>query len=488
MPKLTDLQAHNNNLFDRLKRAEHEIEQIKAFVTPALAPGGAETGGSSGLVMVSGDDYFPGYLGDKVTSQDGSVDVVITDGGADEKLDVSVTTFVQAEIATEIAAHAAVDDAHHDPVTQGYGIVVTGQQVAIDTSVIAELSDLHAPVTLAGGSDPILTLVGQQLSLGNVATQAELDSHAANASAHHAAVTLGTDADVLLGLTGQQITLASQTANRVFAGPASGGSADPTFRLLVEADLPSTVQTGDPDELASNRFVSIFKNIPGGRGFWPPSHIRAGGELADIIAANPMTNNGNAQFSFTGLFPWIDLNGSSQYFSVADTSALDITGTESYIASAARGLTIGGWFYFDTTASTVEALMSKWLGASNFSYILNRQSGGNIRFSITSGGTSATQDFVDSSGTVGANAWTFVVGRFTPSTELAVFVNGTKTTETSGIAASIFSGSANFEIGSLAGGSSLLNGRYGGGFLSMMALSDTVIDYLFQSTRGLPGV
>lgn len=34
-------------------------------------------------------------------------------------------------------------------------------------------------------------------------------------------------------------TLATQTANRIFAGPTSGGVAQPTFRVLVAADIPS---------------------------------------------------------------------------------------------------------------------------------------------------------------------------------------------------------------------------------------------------------
>lgn len=35
------------------------------------------------------------------------------------------------------------------------------------------------------------------------------------------------------------LTLADQSANLVFAGPASGAAATPTFRSLVSADLPS---------------------------------------------------------------------------------------------------------------------------------------------------------------------------------------------------------------------------------------------------------
>lgn len=58
-------------------------------------------------------------------------------------------------------------------------------------------------------------------------------------SSSHAPVTLAADADTLLGLTAQQLTLDSQNANKVFAGPTSGGAADPTFRSLVAADIPS---------------------------------------------------------------------------------------------------------------------------------------------------------------------------------------------------------------------------------------------------------
>ncbi len=57
-------------------------------------------------------------------------------------------------------------------------------------------------------------------------------------------VTLSTAADGVLSVSapgpGQEIGLDTQVANRVFAGPTSGGAATPTFRALVAADLPIT--------------------------------------------------------------------------------------------------------------------------------------------------------------------------------------------------------------------------------------------------------
>lgn len=40
---------------------------------------------------------------------------------------------------------------------------------------------------------------------------------------------------------GSALVVSPQTANYVFAGPTSGGAADPTFRALVNADIPTTL-------------------------------------------------------------------------------------------------------------------------------------------------------------------------------------------------------------------------------------------------------
>lgn len=60
-------------------------------------------------------------------------------------------------------------------------------------------------------------------------------------AAGHVAVTLAADADAILSLTAQEIGLDTQAANVVLAGPTSGGAADPTFRALVDADIPAAI-------------------------------------------------------------------------------------------------------------------------------------------------------------------------------------------------------------------------------------------------------
>ena len=55
---------------------------------------------------------------------------------------------------------------------------------------------------------------------------------------------------------GSALVVTPQAANVVYAGPTSGGSADPNFRALVNADIPSTL-TGKTMSGALNTFSSI---------------------------------------------------------------------------------------------------------------------------------------------------------------------------------------------------------------------------------------
>lgn len=56
----------------------------------------------------------------------------------------------------------------------------------------------------------------------------------------HDPITLSSDANAVLSLSVQEIGLDVQAANTIFSGPASGANASPTFRALVQSDLPLT--------------------------------------------------------------------------------------------------------------------------------------------------------------------------------------------------------------------------------------------------------
>jgi hypothetical protein len=129
--------------------------------------------------------------------------------------------------------------------------------------------------------------------------------------------------------------------------------------------------------------------------------------------------------------------------------------------------------------------MSKYVTAGNQrSYLLRKTSGDVISLLVSTDGIAAV---AGGTTVVSVNNWYFIVGRFTPSTELATFVNGTKTTNLVGVPASIFNSTAAFDIGRY----NATNYFTGSGclcFLCATALSDTIIQALLARTRPLFGV
>lgn len=246
---------------------------------------------------------------------------------------------------------------------------------------------------------------------------------------------------------------------------------------------------------------SMFQLLPGLRGFWPMSAVSATPAVIDLSGnLRTLTYNGDPIFGLDlttarSLAPYIRFDGTGDYLSRADEGGLDITGTETYFASqattagAARGLTLGGWFYPEDNASQ-EGLITKWSAAAgNYSYGLwTRGDVANdpVRFEISDDGTNS--DSADS-GAYSVDTWQFMAGRFNDAdtgAELAVWLNGTKTTAATA-RASIFSGNADLYVGSDMPGNTY-EGRASLCFLCGAALPDVVLFALYHQTRALFGV
>lgn len=120
-------------------------------------------------------------------------------------------------------------------------LVVTSKTVT--SNLNADMLDgLHSTaMLLADGSQ---NLTGNLSVTGGVTIDGvDISAHAININAHHSIMTISNDLDTkLMALTGQELDLDTQTANYVFAGPASGAAAKPTFRQLgiTEITRPST--------------------------------------------------------------------------------------------------------------------------------------------------------------------------------------------------------------------------------------------------------
>lgn len=243
-----------------------------------------------------------------------------------------------------------------------------------------------------------------------------------------------------------------------------------------QLDRLKTLESGPTPGTA----IAEFLSIPGLRAFWPMND-RSESVYVDLSGqGRHLTPTGSPPSGVLSTdIEYVDFNGTTQYLLRADEAGLDITGA----------LTIGGWFRLD--ASGVMAIMSKWnLTGSQRSYLL-RQDTGALRFYISTDGITITVN-VTSSLTYttlgGAGAWAFWAGRYTPSTELAIFVNDTKTINTTSIPASIYNSITSFGVGVDNGVADLLNGAAAFCFLSVNALADNTISRLFNKSRHFFGV
>lgn len=211
------------------------------------------------------------------------------------------------------------------------------------------------------------------------------------------------------------------------------------------------------------------------RGLWAASVVDENGALRDLAQqGRTLTNNGAAGRSVEGLVPYVSYDGATQYHARADEAGLDITGA----------LTVGCWVKPNTTDGTMRGLVTKTVPVQESFYLgcTNTQT----RFFVANvPGASFSQ--VD--GRTMTSTWEFVVGRFIPSTEIAIFVTGTWYRNNVGIVPSIFNSTTALEIARLnLTNARCFNGRVALAFLCASALSDAAVNNLFQQSRAAFGV
>lgn len=144
----------------------------------------------------------------------------------------------------------------------------------------------------------------------------------------------------------------------------------------------------------------------------------------------------------------------------------------------ATGLTVGGWFNSDTAQAGDIGLISKYNSTDNRSYMLYLNDSV-PEFCVSSDGaavTTVTSDYV-----MDNDYWFFLAGRWTPSTELSVFVNGNITTNTTSIPASIFKSSIALKIGAV--DTAYFDGKGSLCFVCKYALPDILIKSIYETTK-----
>lgn len=241
---------------------------------------------------------------------------------------------------------------------------------------------------------------------------------------------------------------------------------------------------------------SAFLALPALRAFWPMSSVDyTAADRAKDVSGNGyhLTDNNTPQFGHDSLAPFCDFDGANQNLTRADGGAAtwaDITGTETYVQSTVRGLTLGGWFYFSSAAPANQTyLICKRGLAGQRGYFIRRDTlagGSDLQFGVSVDGTA--EAFAITGTAVPTQTWLFIVGRFVPSTSLTLFENDVLTTNLVAIPASIFDNTALFAIASSSLSTLYLDGRASMCFLCAAQLSDAIILSLFHQTRAMYGV
>lgn len=268
-----------------------------------------------------------------------------------------------------------------------------------------------------------------------------------------------------------------------------GGVLSPRNDQLVDA-LGADFQRRYEASFAWRVACSMYQALPGLRGFWPTSAFGSTGQAFDLSGnGRTLTYNGDPEYNYVGLAPYLECDGTGDYLSRADEAGLDIIGNESYVGAAAQGLTLGLWIWWDVvTINTFDGIIGKWGGVGQRAYNLLAFEGATRPYlGISVDGTAQT--LVVHPTTPVIDTWYFLAGRFDPSAQISIFLNDVPEDNAVAIPATIFNSNAAFEIMRRASGAGTeTTGRCSFAFLCAAALSDAQILGLFHQTKAMFGV
>lgn len=240
---------------------------------------------------------------------------------------------------------------------------------------------------------------------------------------------------------------------------------------------------------------ALYPMLPGVVGFWPMSGI--GREIVQEVPYVLLTNNSGQSHAlrdlfyfpsgkteivgYAGLVPYVRCFGTDGYGRIGDLVLYSITGLEPHIIASQRGLTFGAWVQF-TNVGTAEGIMGKDDGLI-YSYYLERTADNYIRMVVYSG----TPSSVTSSATVDDQGWYLVIGRWDPSTDMCLFVNGVKTRQAGG-PASLTDTAAAFCVGNLTQTAIGTAEKWiSMAFICSLNLSDAICQNIWYQTKAMFG-
>ena len=264
----------------------------------------------------------------------------------------------------------------------------------------------------------------------------------------------------------------------------------PMKRALNQQNARLGVQEAKQLGPTLGEFYGQWQGLPGLRGLWYPGSLDETGAMYDQSnQGRTLTYAGNPYLTlYNDLVPWMRYDGTGDWHTRPSEAGLQISGAETYIASAQRGLTFGGIWRFNSLPVVDQAFISKYNATGNQrQYMLLSTTGLVFQLVVSSNGTATT--IVTATDTNVVDTWYFVVGRFTPSTELLLRVNDVEYVNTTSIPASLYAaGTSAFRIGSRGDSGITFDGGCALAFLAAAVWPDSLLNNLYNRSRPLFGI
>jgi hypothetical protein len=255
--------------------------------------------------------------------------------------------------------------------------------------------------------------------------------------------------------------------------------------------IASEFQRTDDYSFAFETLIGNHLALPGLRGFWPMSVKQR--DLGPI--GLDFTNSGTQFGYITTSAPYVPCANfgaaSTDRLYIADQAELHVSGLESSLISATRGLTAGLWVNFGDLGTANECLMGIWESTNNDrEWMLYANTSSQIGAYISSNGTAFTNKLVSSSTHgISNDEWHHLVLQWSPSAQddhLRIWYDGNYQETTTVGYASLNDSAANFGIGhNYAGGSptTYFEGQLSMAFFCECNLKDAAIKRLYYRTR-----
>ena len=185
-----------------------------------------------------------------------------------------------------------------------------------------------------------------------------------------------------------------------------------------------------------------------------------------------------------GLYPYFYFNGSSVYYPPDSTGI--VTGTESWVTTSQRGLTLGCWMKPTGYGSVSTPLIARMGVAGEYSYMLEIGTTGTGAMWISGDGFASGTVDQQWGHTFSLNEWAFICGRWN-SSQISIirndsFVNGTPAQS------SIYGGNLPLIFGNRNTGSYYYKGYMAYPFVCAVSLTDEQIENIYYRTKSVFGL